>query len=702
MSLSEGPAPSDYEYADNTSSSRQLPSLPQYQPPRPPDVFRNSLGEHSHGILNNPYSHQTSLPAQSTTTGAPPWIPVGTPVLPDAPSHSQSPAHGARRKAARARQACDQCRAKKMKCDESHPACRHCTDNNLNCTYMPPRKVDETPQNILDRLEQFGGKCMERFSHLDRQLAVYERMLSKGIRSSRPPRDTPLKMELTTLPEESLDEKPGSFTSQALAKADPTATRFDEQANSQNNEGELSIPVEHTTAAHKLLMWPSIKSLIRHPGYDEDYVMQLEKDRPIISAFGEGESSFSSGFLLWAMARNRMAENKTLETPGTVLPDGLLPEPEVDDDNWPSLPYNTAKRYYDCYMSKMHTLHPFLDQPSLWQTFIDYTRRHCTGYPLPPNGYGSPKDEMSIDNAIILLVFALGAICETPDPLPGLMGPLDYRKQYIPGPPQPRKPEPNGIQAANRVPSPTNSDSALPTGTSFYTRIPSTNHSFPVRIEPTPPRKSMSNGAACTEGSGRPKNYRVIPGLFLFGYATMILGTLQGVGTLKSVQARLLAGLYAGQLAHPFQSHAWISDASRSCQVLIAPKSLDAASKKMQDLICFTFWTCLQLESDLLAELDIPASGISRSESQIGLPSRQYSLGFPDDTDMLYYSAQIHLRKLLNRVHTDLYKVASTNPQHCHGSMIEHPTKQGSRKGRRATLDYPCSGSIEYKPRPLP
>jgi hypothetical protein len=31
----------------------------------------------------------------------------------------------------------------------------------------------------------------------------------------------------------------------------------------------------------------------------------------------------------------------------------------------------------------------------------------------------------------------------------------------------------------------------------------------------------------------------------------------------------LLAGLYAGQLAHPFQSHSWISQASRACQVLV-------------------------------------------------------------------------------------------------------------------------------------
>lgn len=61
----------------------------------------------------------------------------------------------------------------------------------------------------------------------------------------------------------------------------------------------------------------------------------------------------------------------------------------------------------------------------------------------------------------------------------------------------------------------------------------------------------------------------VIPGLAYYGYATQILGSLQGANGLPHVQAALLAGLYAGQLAHPFQSHGWIYQAARACQVLV-------------------------------------------------------------------------------------------------------------------------------------
>jgi hypothetical protein len=71
------------------------------------------------------------------------------------------------------------------------------------------------------------------------------------------------------------------------------------------------------------------------------------------------------------------------------------------------------------------------------------------------------------------------------------------------------------------------------------------------------------------------------------------------------------------------------------------------------------------MPSDILAELDLPASGISRSEARISLPKGRFTLNLPNEISapntmmMFFYSAQIHLRKVLNRVHTDLYKVDS-------------------------------------------
>lgn len=65
------------------------------------------------------------------------------------------------------------------------------------------------------------------------------------------------------------------------------------------------------------------------------------------------------------------------------------------------------------------------------------------------------------------------------------------------------------------------------------------------------------------------------------------------------------------------------------------------------------------LHSDILAELDLPPSGISRLEDSMPLPSMiESSDPVTNDKDemYLYYLSQIALRKLLNRAHTTLYK----------------------------------------------
>ncbi|KAK5014401.1 hypothetical protein LTR39_003166, partial [Cryomyces antarcticus] len=85
-------------------------------------------------------------------------------------------------------------------------------------------------------------------------------------------------------------------------------------------------------------------------------------------------------------------------------------------------------------------------------------------------------------------------------------------------------------------------------------------------------------------------------------------------------------------------------------------------SNERRDLIHFAFWTGLQLESDILAELNLPPSGISRHESDMPLPlglsmkmTQNGSELPPEMIMMLYYSAQVQLRKILNRAHTALY-----------------------------------------------
>jgi hypothetical protein len=589
--------------------------------------------------------------------------------------------------------------------------------------------VDRRFDHITDRMGKVEDLLEQLLANSGRQT------MPRPVKSSQEPasvsieREPPLKQEAGSTQTRSAILEPGSQdvgTSKYGQKLGPADLLCDDSTNEA--EGELSIPVEHTTAAHKLLMWPSIKKLLFPKEYDENYVMRLEEERGLISIYGQGEISYTAddSQLPADIGFGAMSDGDGA---------GLDADVDIDKFGHMKLDLSTAQRYYDSYLNNMYLLHPFLEQAELDQKVDRFIRCYCRINKSPssashmrPARDGPPpakrrrsnenlgvrgefKESVAnperprvgrnIDNAMVLLCLALGAICEVPSPLPGPIMETrpDYRHQHIPAPLPPPRTNPNVPYAPNGVLSPANSDSAIPMqysqslhglplqspNQSFQSSnqsFQSPNQSFqsPGPVPGYDSRKNLSTRSvtAVQDERGNTKNYQVIAGLTMYGYATMILGYLQGGNELEHVQAALLAGLYAGQLAHPFQSHSWISQASRACQVLARPtRYTQLVDGPTMDLYNFAYWTCLQLESDLLAELDIPASGISRSESKMGLPAGKFTISLPNDLSapptmmMLFYSAQIHLRKVLNRVHTDLYKVEKAGQTRWSSSVQE-------------------------------
>jgi hypothetical protein len=434
--------------------------------------------------------------------------------------------------------------------------------------------------------------------------------------------------------------------------SDTLMTSFENPAKINSEEG-LLIPVEHTAAAHKLLMWPSIKQLLSYE-YDEDYVMRLEEGRGLISIYGQGEistaddtqqptnplTSDNGGFNEKKTNADGRSKLQSAESSSDV-------DAEIDQFGLLKLDARTARKYHRSYLDHMHKLHPFLNQSELEMKVNAYIRCYCpenqpsTMEPdsqCPKKGCANSHDELNrpqssvktssasprprvgrnIGIAIIILVFALGAICECSYPLPGLI--MEEKANFE-------------------------------------------QEEIPRTFGPSKAKTTNDKHSSCDE-FGYVKNLQAVPGLALYGFTTTILGNHQGGVELEHVQAGLLAGLYASQLAHPFQSHGWICQAARACQVLLRQKRYERLEEGAQkDLHKFAYWTCLQLESDLLAELDLPASGISRSEGRIGLPTGRYTIAIPDNPAapsimmMLFYSAQIHLCNALKPVYTDLYKV---------------------------------------------
>ena len=83
---------------------------------------------------------------------------------------------------------------------------------------------------------------------------------------------------------------------------------------------------------------------------------------------------------------------------------------------------------------------------------------------------------------------------------------------------------------------------------------------------------------------------------------------------------------------------------------------------KMRDnQLAFAFWTCLQLESDILAELRVPQTGILHYEEQMPYPNINLALQGYSNAIMSSYSAQLYLRKQLNLIHELFYNPSSRN-----------------------------------------
>lgn len=391
---------------------------------------------------------------------------------------------------------------------------------------------------------------------------------------------------------------PQQHVSRKLSIAlDPALRSFDPLA------GQLSIPLEHSTAAHKLLIaWDAIHPFyagILKPSDAQNYVMREETTRGNLRIFGQGEGSDG-------MARD---ENPQIMKQGSFSDVDVSSASNASstDGNWgigfdgPIIPANDIKgglnldgtlcldattltRLYQSFLSNMWILHPFLNKERLHRTFERFLHRYGQDAPSyvasyissPPgsakhqtdmfNPFKAPKRkrsdpglddkgtpiggkayseasrlplERSISNALMLLIFALGHMCEHKEPLP---------------PP---------VTDAPQVPAP-----VPPKSPSYNTPLSTATPGFASEFA-TPDASGRSPFSdSSSRFTTRLRNIDKIPGLAYFAYAVNILGEHHGSPDLVHVQCSLLAGIYFGQMARVIDSWRWINTACTDCQLL--------------------------------------------------------------------------------------------------------------------------------------
>ena len=614
-------------------------------------------------------------------------------------------------------------------------------DTDLIC------RADRATQQIMTEMHNRATELYQLKAKVDRiesMLERFDKYLSQGLPplSSRPKvaSDGPDVKIRGQTGAENTEKK--TLVAAQLAEQDENDGQIADDCDDGQMQGatvapssvkNASVSIEHTTAAHRLLRWPSIQALLRHRPVNEDYVMEMEERKGLLRIYGRGQGrEFLDGGLLGAgspassMRSARSEEHyrtsASASPPQTLWGSGFGPPPPSDPrhpgqphigglnpDGTLKIDYATMKSLLNSYLANIHVMFPFLNRNQLQDLFEKFASRYSPDYngttrsPFNPainslvidsytdtgvsrakapkrkhsgggvagaladSNFPSPSTsvrttsnqsfERSITTAIVLLVMALGKICEHTDPLPSPL--TDYPPDHVS--------DPRSFTSAMSSESPpltSVKQSPTPSQTGMF------NSSAPSPMSNSRPSATSrrSSAEATFAHQYGAKNVDKIPGLGYFALATDVLGNQNSGNELAHVQANLLAGLYMGQLACTFESWSWIQNACRACRFLVREPNLDKEpDKARKDLIRFAYWSCLQLESDILAELDLPSSGIDKHETMVAFPQgiveNDGQGAFETNKMMFYYSAQIRLRTILNNIQKDLYPA---NPK-------EHP-----------------------------
>jgi hypothetical protein len=339
---------------------------------------------------------------------------------------------------------------------------------------------------------------------------------------------------------------------------------------------------DHTTAAHKLLLrWPSIQPFVRTSkcNIQENYVMKGE-DRPILRLYGTGDKRLRDDMVNIGAASPAGSSNADDLSASTPENDLRRSEPFTPGTPTMTMDIDTIDALFSSYKRNIYRMHPFVDIESLGRYMRDsFKPSHCAeskthNSPLfATNGSGErePKrrkvrndnyavgllpgehtsnstppqvkraPERNLTNAIVYLVLALGKICEAPDPLPGLVQEVASKPSFL-----------HTMTASPHLKPAFSSPKHVLSNVANSSAGVNRSQSWDSTLNQTSDKKQYQN----TEK---------IPGLVYYREAASILGDFTDSNELAAAQARLLAGLYKGQLARVQESWSWISTAARTC-----------------------------------------------------------------------------------------------------------------------------------------
>ncbi|KAF2968363.1 hypothetical protein GQX73_g5190 [Xylaria multiplex] len=687
---------------DNGGSMPHSPAL--YRPPALPQTYHPSTSQQPPQHYDGPhnYGHPPQMYAALEIQNA-----------------------SAKRKPQRASQACDNCRQLKAKCDETKPYILEILNflkeemSSMSAKFDKFDKIESRISN-LESMAMHGNPEAAKMKMESIEEDDQPNLRESSISDNRDMPDAEEEATETSTPgRTSVLEPPLSLNEAQETLRQGDHDDVETEPGPMVLPGRPAMPPNHTTLASLLLKWPSINKLVHHILDDqkirlvEEYPIQEEQQRGVLRVFGRGEgpnsdtrSSDKGTPQDLSITDGEDASDVIAPTPGPELW-GQVGSPVVGHnvnykdgvltaDGNPDWDQNRILKYVKSFKDNILNMHPILipkELDAMVRVFLEQlpksantpSSNKANSYPVgfihpppavpevgnkrkrspigeelsPVTSFKKPgRPYRNIQSALVLLVFALGKICLHKGKIPDV---VHEPEGFTGNSPLVR----NGVLA-----SPSQGSPGLVPPSSSGLPSPKENERAILMS-----RRSSLQGNSVPFGrasSSHRRNLDVIPGLEYFALACDIMGADYGGFCLKHVYVHILAGLYHGQLGRVLESWEHISTASRKLQVVLRP-SLGRLSQlgrcsphaRRDNQLAFAFWTCLQLESDILAELPLPQSGILAYESQMPYPNTEFAHahGFPPYVTEGYL-AQLYLRKQLNRVHNLLYDPTTMDSRH--------------------------------------
>ncbi|TLD07449.1 hypothetical protein PgNI_10733 [Pyricularia grisea] len=498
-----------------------------------------------------------------------------------------------RRTNARASQACNTCRRLKTKCDMARP-CKTCRDRKGDCVYSGSvsKYHDRYSQLLFDGLQHEMAKLQERTEHIERLLGIMTApALDRALTNSTVAQGEVLAIREQWHPQAARFDPGMQATVAAEMVGRPLGkppAKIDTRPPMGPNDDPIMI--NHPTLVQEVLQWPAVSHFVQRLLASEgiqsptDFPLLLEQQRDrLCPPFGTSESYEKT-------EKPTTITHYELEPtgpPGPPLPTridwgpasglsghmsperaGSSPQGSLEPDFSPE----TVWKLVQSYKINIQNMHPLMGQEELEvmvNKFLenqsnpakkqsaaaakltvrrlnkrkrspipngqDLSASECSDLHTPRQAPKLTRSDITIDDAVVLCILALGKISSYKERLPDSFS-EDLNWQHRLSPAQPEQ---------------------YPAPISQSYPLPATLH--PDQHTPTNPRKHIHD----------------MPGLEYLTQATDIITSQMHACTLKHVQANILAGLYYGQLGRPLESVEQVQQAAIRIQQLIRPEILD-------------------------------------------------------------------------------------------------------------------------------